>query len=73
MARRTKKTPSSARDYRVQLTTWETYEIVVKATDADSARGDAEHMWHELGPEDFTYRDGGVEDVHVLSNGEARS
>jgi len=60
-----------AREYRVQLTTWELYEIRLKAADEAAARGDAEHMWHELGPEAFSYRDGGVEDVTVISGEEA--
>lgn len=57
---------SRTREFRVQLTTWETYEIRVKATDEALACGDAEHIWHELGPDEFKYRDGGVEDVRVI-------
>lgn len=69
MARRDKPA-SSTREYRVQLTTWETYEIAVKAADQASACADARHMWLELGPEAFRYRDGGVSDVAVVSERE---
>ena len=64
---------SGGRDYRVQLTTWETYEIRVRAADEALACGDAEHMWHELGPEAFTYRDGGVDDVRIVNTQEVDS
>lgn len=70
MARRQQKKVSRTREYRVQLTTWETYEIWLKATDEAAACGDAEHMWHELGPEAFRYRDGGVDDVRVITEQE---
>jgi len=70
MARQPHKPVSRTREYRVQLTTWETYEIRVRAADEASACADAEHMWHELGPEAFHYRDGGVDDVTVVIGGE---
>ena len=47
MVRVQPKPVSRAREYRVQLTTWETYEIIVTAADETLACGDAEHMWHE--------------------------
>lgn len=70
MVRVQPKPVSRAREYRVQLTTWETYEIHVTAADELLACGDAEHMWHELGPEAFKYRDGGVDDVRIVDERE---
>lgn len=72
MIRRQQQKVGSTREYRVQLTAVEVYEIVLKAADEDRACEDAEHMWAELGPEAFAYRDGRLDDVSVVSDGEVR-
>tara|TARA_R110000787_G_scaffold31706_4_gene83965 strand:+ start:180 stop:401 length:222 start_codon:yes stop_codon:yes gene_type:complete len=71
MSHRQPNTVSRTQEFRVQLTTWELYEIWVKAADAETARKDAEHMWHELGPEAFRFRDNGLDDVTVIGTQEA--
>lgn len=58
---------SRTREYRVQLTTLEIYEIRLTAADEESACADAEHMWFELGPDEFRYRDGRLDSVTVIS------
>jgi hypothetical protein len=55
------------------VTAWELYEIFVSAPDAASAIGDVRHMWLELGPEAFRYRDGGVETIMVIGEPEVAS
>lgn len=67
----TNKQRSRTREYRVQLTTIEIYEITLKAVDEDSACDQAEDIWFEEGPEDFTYRDGRLDNVAVISEEDA--
>lgn len=57
---------SCTREYRVQLTTWELYEIFVESSDEAAACAQAESIMVEVGPEAFRHRNGGIEDVMVI-------
>ena len=65
MARRTNKALSSTREYRVLLTTWETYEIVVRAADAASASDLGEATFYDSEPDNFTICDSGNDVLYV--------